>query len=218
MPVRKPANKSGSHIIGKYPSLKLGRMVLFESTIERDLLFLLDYLMGATFFEEQPLTIEYSDANGKPRRYTPDVHALFNGQHYLLECKPEDRVTDPDNQRCFAAGQAYCAALGWLFAVITDRALRAGFRLRNIKLLRQFAVYEIAPQTRGAIYGVLNATPAPQTIAQIKAALSLPPALTQTALFSMAYHHEIGLPVDMAPISDSTPVYRPGQLAEARIL
>jgi hypothetical protein len=200
MPVRKPANKSGSHIIGKYPSLKLGRMVLFESTIERDLLFLLDYLMGATFFEEQPLTIEYSDANGKPRRYTPDVHALFNGQ------------------RCFAAGQAYCAALGWLFAVITDRALRAGFRLRNIKLLRQFAVYEIAPQTRGAIYGVLNATPAPQTIAQIKAALSLPPALTQTALFSMAYHHEIGLPVDMAPISDSTPVYRPGQLAEARIL
>jgi TnsA endonuclease N terminal len=216
-PVRKPTNKSGSHIIGKYPSIKVRRMVLFESTIERDLLYLLDYAAGITALTEQPLTIEYTD-EGQTRHYTPDFLAVQTGCTFLIECKPEDRVNDPDNQRCFAAGQAYCAAQGWRFAIITDRALRAGYRLRNIKLLRQFAPYEVAPQIRGAIYGVMQGASSPLSIAQIKTALTFPPAVAQTALFYMAYHHEIGLPVETAPISDQTPVYCPGQLAEAHIL
>ena len=70
MAVRKVSNRGGN-IIGHFPSLKMRRMVAFESTIERDYLYLLDYDPSVTNFEEQPLTISYA-YQGKSYHYTPD--------------------------------------------------------------------------------------------------------------------------------------------------
>jgi hypothetical protein len=67
MPVRKVHNR-GENIIGKFPSLKMKRMVSFESTIERDYLYLLDYEADITHFEEQPLTIESQRSDCALRR------------------------------------------------------------------------------------------------------------------------------------------------------
>ena len=49
---------------GRFPSLKLGRMVAFESLIEQDYLCVLDYDPDVITFEEQPLSIQY-DWQGK---------------------------------------------------------------------------------------------------------------------------------------------------------
>ena len=43
MPVRTPSNRYGKNIVGKFPSLKLGRMVVFESRLEGDPVYLMEY-------------------------------------------------------------------------------------------------------------------------------------------------------------------------------
>ncbi len=64
MPVRQVSNRGGN-VIGKFPSIKMGRMIAFESLLERDFIYLLDYDPAVEWFEEQPLTIEYmSDDQG----------------------------------------------------------------------------------------------------------------------------------------------------------
>ena len=58
MPVRKVSNRGGN-AIGRFPSTKMGRMIAFESLLERDFIYLLDYDPTVDWFEEQPLSIEY---------------------------------------------------------------------------------------------------------------------------------------------------------------
>jgi hypothetical protein len=70
MPVRKVSNRGGN-IIGKFPSIKMRRMIAFESLLERDFIYLLDYDKDVEWFEEQPLTIEYQH-EGKRRHCIPD--------------------------------------------------------------------------------------------------------------------------------------------------
>lgn len=59
-------------IRGDFPSLKLGRMVRYNSTIERDLLYFLEFWQVVICYKEQPMTIEWIMADGQRRHYTPD--------------------------------------------------------------------------------------------------------------------------------------------------
>jgi hypothetical protein len=87
MPVRKVSNRGGN-AVGRFPSTKMGRMIAFESLLERDFIYLIDYDSAVEWFEEQPLSIEYLHES-KLLHYTPDFHLLESGQHVLVECKPE---------------------------------------------------------------------------------------------------------------------------------
>lgn len=203
MPVRKVSNRGGN-IIGKFPSLKMKRMVQFESTIERDYVYVLDYEVDVTSFEEQPFVIEYRYAD-KTRRYTPDFHVVRSGRNVLVECKPADLVSTDENQRKFAAARQICALREWEFEIVTDIQLRSGSRLSNIKLLRQYACHTIRPEMKGWIYTLLQNAPIPPTINQIQSAASHP-VLVFACLMYMAHHHEVAIPLDDGLISVSSPV------------
>lgn len=209
MPVRTVAH-GGNNIIGKFPSLKMKQMIAFESTIERDYLFLLDYEAEVTGFEEQPLTLAYQH-EGKRRRYTPDFHVVWAGQNLLVDCKPADRVDTEANRPKFAAAGAYCAKLGWQFSIVTDRDIRSGFRLRNVKLLTRYACYPVRPETKGRILALLYETLTPLTIGQVQTIASLPPTTIFIALMQMTYYHQVTVPLNDAPISADSAVSLPGQ-------
>ncbi|MCC6192818.1 MAG: TnsA endonuclease N-terminal domain-containing protein [Anaerolineales bacterium] len=206
MAVRQVSNRGGN-IIGKFPSLKMGRMVAYESLIELDYLYCLDYEPAVERFEEQPLTIEYL-CGGQPRRYTPDFSVRWAGRQLLVECKPEARLGTEDNQRKFAVARQWCAERGWEFCVITDRALRTGYRLQNVKLLTQYARYPILPELRASIYGLLRQASATSTLHDLLRQVQ--PAQTPVvwaSLLHLAFHHEIVLPLEAAPISLASPIH-----------
>lgn len=208
MAVRQVSNRGGN-IIGKFPSLKMGRMVAYESLIELDYLYCLDYEPAVEWFQEQPLTIEYL-CGGQPRRYTPDFSVLWAGRQLLVECKPEARLETEDNQRKFAVARQWCAERGWEFCVMTDRALRAGYRLQNVKLLTQYARYHVPPELRASLYGLLHRTPTASTIHDLLRQVS--PFQTPVVLVSLlhlAFHHEIVVPLEAAPISLASPIHLP---------
>jgi hypothetical protein len=205
MPVRKVSNRGGN-VIGRFPSLKMQRMIAFESLIERDYLYLLDYEREIEWFEEQPLTIEYLH-NGKTLHYTPDFRFVVAEQNTLVECKPYALVNQEDNLRKFAAACSWCTNQGWQFRVVTDQDLRTGFRLENIKLLTRHARHTVEPEIKGRICALLYAasalTPIDTVVKDIE--WSIPNAVI-AGILHMAFHHELFIPLNDGPISKCMPI------------
>ena len=211
MPVRTPSNRYGKNIVGKFPSLKLGRMVSFESRIERDQIYLMEYDPDIVLYEEQPLVIEYTCA-GKRYKYYPDFKVVTSrGQHLLLECKAEKYVNKDSNQRKFAAGKSWCAKHNWEFRLITEQVIRAGFRLENVMLLWQFARHNISWETRTRILAVMNSH---QPLALDALSGQVDPAnprATIVSILNMIFHHELSTLIDDTKISDNSLVYLSNQ-------
>jgi hypothetical protein len=210
MPVRKVSNHGGN-AIGRFPSTKMGRMIAFESLLERDFIYLLDYDPVVDWFEEQPLSIEYQQEE-QLLHYTPDFHLLEDDRHVLVECKPERFVDTDENRRKLAVGQAWCEKQGWEFRLVTDQQVRSGYRLQNIKLLSQYARQKVDAATRSQIQAFLQAAQIPVCIHDLPQAIA-----PMTSLFCLAYHHEIDLPLDEAPISGTTLVSCPVQKPKERV-
>lgn len=192
----------GGNVIGQFPSIKLARMVWFESLIERDLLYLLDFEPEVCFFGEQPLTIEYVDA-GKPRHYTPDFQIVQrNGRNTLVECKPSRLVATDDNLQKFSMARAWCAERDWDFRIVTDEQLRAGFRLANIKQLTGYARHVIAPRLKERVYAILRTSANALTVGEIAQQLTpQQPTDALVCLWHMAFHHEVVVALDSEPLS-----------------
>jgi hypothetical protein len=208
MPVRRVSNRGGN-VIGHFPSIKMKRMVAFESLIERDYLYLLDYEPQVERFEEQPLTVEYQH-DGKVLHYTPDFHLVETGRDVLVECKPLAFVDKDENQRKFVAARAWCANRGWTFRIVTDQDVRAGFRLENVKLLTRYARHIVEPGTRGRIYALLHSAQAAMAVDDLVRRIPCTDSASATAaLLCMAFHHEIFIPLDDAPILGETRVCLP---------
>jgi hypothetical protein len=208
MPIRRVSNRGGN-IIGRFPSVKMRRMVAFESSIERDYLYLLDYERNIEWFEEQPLTIEY-EHNDRALRYTPDFHIVEMGQNVLVECKPHPLVDKDENHRKFRAARTWCVDRGWRFRIVTDQDIRTGFRLENVKLLTRYARHTVDPKTKGRIYALLRSAQTTMSIDGIVREIACTDFSVATAsVLCMAFHHEIFIPVDDSPILGNTRVCLP---------
>ncbi len=209
MPVRRPSNRGGN-TIGWFASYRMRRSVAYESLLECDYLWLLDFEEDVAAFEEQPLTIPYTH-EGKTHRYTPDFHVRQAGQDLLVECKPLALVDSEDNRRKFAAAEAWCPAHGYQFRVMTEREIRGGFRLENVKFLTQFARRPVAPEARAQVLATLAAAIGPTTLGGLAEALARdkPAASPFPVILHLAYHHEIIIPLDDAKVSRQTAVWLP---------
>ncbi len=209
MPVRKVSHRGGKNVIGKFPSLKMQRMVSFESTLELDYLHLLEYEQEVNWFEEQPLTIGY-EYEGESHHYTPDFHLVRLSQDWLIECKPNKFVDTEENQRKFSAAGTWCEGRGWFFKVVTDEELRSGYRLKNVKFLLPFARRRVDPAGRSRIQARLLEAKTPLSVLDLANYVE-PGELIQglIAVYCLAFHHELTIPMDDAPISGASPVTLP---------
>jgi hypothetical protein len=202
MPVRRVIH-SGGNVIGKFPSLKMGRMIAFESLLERDFVYLLDYTAEVTWFEEQPFRLEYHK-DGEIRHYTPDFHVTEDGAQVLVECKPERFEDTEINQHKFSIARRWCKQQGWRFRVVTEQ-IRMGFRLQNIQLLTGYARQAIFPIWRERIYALLRDAQEPLSIGDLASAISPDESdRGMDCILHMAFHHQLSLPLDAAPLSAAT--------------
>ncbi|MCC7370063.1 MAG: TnsA endonuclease N-terminal domain-containing protein [Chloroflexi bacterium] len=211
MPVRTPSNRGGN-TIGWFASYKMRRSIAYESLLECDYLYLLDFDEEVAAFEEQPLTITYQHA-GRTHRYTPDFRVSQGGHELLIECKPLALVGTDENRRKFAAGEAWAAEHGHQFQVVTEREIRQGCRVENVRLLTQFARYPVEPAVRTRILGVVSATHGPLTLGQLADGVALhePASAMVPAILHLAYQHELIVPLDDARITGKTAVWRPAR-------
>jgi len=187
--------------IGKFPSIKMKRMVGYQSLIERDFIYLLDFDPAVTTYSEQPLTIHY-EAENKARRYTPDFAFTHSGRAYLVECKHHQFIKPDENGPKWVAARRWCTARGITFVVVTEAVIRAGYRLENVKLLTDYARYSIDEATTRAVLGTIAASPDPLTVAELMEAVSpAQPQAAITPILHLVYRRLLFIPLDEAPIS-----------------
>lgn len=147
MAVRKIPKNSRS-VTGFVSSRKMqGRLVPFESTLERDLLEILDYDLNVDTYDVQPVIINYCDDSGKKRHYTPDVFVKYrrdvvpakNMKHMLCEVKYiEDLKKNGKEWRCkFKAARLFAKQKGWKFKILTERNIRTPF-LDNVMFFKRY--------------------------------------------------------------------------------
>ena len=143
MPVRKIRANHRS-ITGRVVSVRDSRPHPFESALERDFLVSLDFDRRVASFETQPLRVEYEDAAGRLRTYTPDVFvqfvpdmrsvdkppALLYEVKYAAEITQRRKELDPK----FDAAREFARTRGWGFEVVTEDEIRNPFLFNAIFL------------------------------------------------------------------------------------
>lgn len=138
MPVRKPSNRGSKKNVGKFPSIKMKRIICWESLIERDLIYLLEFDREVRFYEEQPRRITYM-RDGKQHYYTPDFMVKRNDTEQFVEVKLEEKVKKQKYEVLFREISWLCQEEGSEFVVVTDKMIRVEPMLSNVKMLYRYA-------------------------------------------------------------------------------
>jgi len=147
MLARKIKNVGSRKNIGTFPSLKLNRLVWWESLIERDFLYLLEFDKTVLSYQEQPFRIGYT-FEGKRHSYTPDLFVQRSNKQQIVEVKPAKKFLDEGFIKFCRIISAVCEEHGYEFVVVTDGSIRLQPRLNNIKLFWRYARTPIHPQHR----------------------------------------------------------------------
>ena len=161
MPVRKiPKNYLG--VTGGFASRKNGRMLGFESLLEKDYFVLLEYDDEVESFEEQPVRIPLG---GRERSYVPDVLVRFrqrdesNKQRkpVLAEIKTSDdfEKNKAKYAKKFAAAKQLAASNGWVFQKRSEKDIRC-LRLGFLKFLREYHTIEPDETEKRTVMSMLN--------------------------------------------------------------
>jgi hypothetical protein len=146
MPIRKiPRYGAGQKNLGKFASVKTGRVNWYESLLERDLMYLLDFDPAVTCWYEQPLRIRFCHG-GKVHRYTPDLEVHRASHKQLIEVKPKRQVDSGKWDALFRAASSICEQEGYEFIVVTEEVIRTEPRLGIVKLLWKYARTPVLPQ------------------------------------------------------------------------
>lgn len=140
MPVRKiPKNYLG--VTGSFASRKNGRMMGFESLLERDYMILLEFDDNVERFEEQPVAIPFKKGV-KP--YVPDTLIYYDqlrrsGHPELNEIKHTSDLEKNKEKyrRKFDQAKRYSQERDWDFRIITEKESRPS-RLKTLKFLREY--------------------------------------------------------------------------------
>lgn len=160
MPVRK-IPKNYRNVTGVAAQTKAIGEAQFESPLERDFIALLEFSPEVARYEVQPVKIEWTDAQGKPRYYRPDVRVEFCDELkrppwlYEVKCR-EDLHTHWDELRPkFRQGIRYARKQGWVFHLVSDAEIRTPY-LTNVRFLLGYRNRAISEASIDAVMHALE--------------------------------------------------------------
>lgn len=118
-PVRGFSSYKGQrHHHGRWWAATTGRLVGYESWLERDRLVLLDFDPNIVGIASQPFWLFWTTPDGKARSHAPDYFTrLTDGSALVLDVRSTDRIK-PRDQVAFDATLEACDALGWRYEVV----------------------------------------------------------------------------------------------------
>lgn len=146
MPVRK-IGMNHTSLTGKVFSEKNGVARFFESSLERDYIYILEFDHNVRSYEEQPVTIEYLDEIGKKRTYTPDFLVQFKNHTNLSASLKPTLVevkyrTDlwrnwKELKPKFKAALDFAGHKNWKFKIMTEIEIRTEYQY-NARFLSKY--------------------------------------------------------------------------------
>lgn len=136
---RKVVTRRGRRFRGYFPSRKLGRMVAWESLLERDAILLLEFSRGVVSYQEQPVRILYADGMIS-REYYPDFEAILEDRRCVhVEVKTTWQLAKPDIATKFKVIASDYRRRQQEFLIITEREIQCEPLLTNLRTLAYLA-------------------------------------------------------------------------------
>ncbi|MCK9490709.1 MAG: TnsA endonuclease N-terminal domain-containing protein [Sulfurimonas sp.] len=135
--------------VSGYFAFRKQKSIAFESTLERDLLTLLEFNDSVCDVIEQPITIEYINANGRNTTYTPDFLVYFNETEtilldvvrkpLLIEVKPRRIIQKKfkDLRPKFKIATKYASQNDMIFKIYDEEKIRGAY-FQNITFLKRY--------------------------------------------------------------------------------
>lgn len=120
---------------GKIISQKNDSIIEFESSLERDFIYLLEFNNEVCSYCEQPIKLSKDNLF-----YTPDFYInYFNGKNELIEIKysTDLLINFEEYQKKFQIARDYCKENNLIFKVLTEVEIRNQY-LENAKFLLRF--------------------------------------------------------------------------------
>ena len=152
---------------GRY-SFRAEKSIAFESSLERDLLLLLEFNESVVDVIEQPVTIEYQNHNGRTVTYTPDFLVHFEPspiglmstpypKSLLIEVKPHEKIKKDfvKLKRKFKIGVKYARENDLIFKIYDESRIRT-IELDNINFLKRYKRRSYDPSEEERILGHLG--------------------------------------------------------------
>lgn len=124
--------------VGKFPSMKMGRSIHWESKLERDRFRQLEFERDVISYREQPFSVSFR-LGGKRRTYTPDIEVTRVNGVFIEEVKPEEKLSCPELQARLAALTEVFESQGMQFRVVTERTIRRQPYLKNVTGLLRYS-------------------------------------------------------------------------------
>lgn len=144
------------------------KSISFESSLERDLLKLLEFNESVIDVVEQPFTIEYINKNNRPTTYTPDFLVNFATspcslqtipypKPLLIEVKPRNKIIkDFDKLRHkFRIGFRFAKQNDMNYRIYDESRIRT-LEFQNINFLSQYKRRQYDPFEEARITNHLN--------------------------------------------------------------
>ena len=129
MPIRKIPKYGAQKNIGKFSSVKTGRVVRYESLLERDYMYLLDFDPQVIYWHEQPLRFRYT-LDGKTHWYTPDLEVHRDSKKQIVEVKSQHQVESGEWDFLFRTAASISKEEDYEYIVVTDEAITSSPNLR----------------------------------------------------------------------------------------
>jgi hypothetical protein len=148
-------------------SFRKEKSIAFESTLERDLLTLLEFNDSVEDVIEQPLTIEYENHNGRTVTYTPDFLVYFKEpdaallrlqrKPLLIEVKPIDKLQKhfQELRPRFKVAVQYAHANDMIFKIYDEKRIRTQY-LKNIIFLKRYKKLEYQEEDENLILAYIH--------------------------------------------------------------
>lgn len=154
---RRIISRSRVRPTGKYPSLKLGRMVHWESVYELHAFRLLDCDSNVRTFAEQPCEIRYV-LHECEHSHFPDVLVVHADRKEFWEIKPDSHAHRPDITDRTALLSTCLPDWGYRYRLVLASELTMQPRMNNIVTLLRFGRTDVPAVHRESAQEVLRRT------------------------------------------------------------
>lgn len=134
---REVVKPSTRRYVGRYSSVKNGRMIHWESKLERDQIVLLEIDPDVIAYAEQPTPFRYQ-ADGKQRKYTPDFLVRSHDGDLVIEVKASKFAESQEWMRHLDFLSQLIAEHGLRYIVATEREIRREPRLSNANRILRY--------------------------------------------------------------------------------
>jgi hypothetical protein len=190
---------------------KAGRVVQFESFLERSLLLRLDRDRTVRDYGSQPETFQFSDGQGGQHAYTPDFIVWRHDESVEIhEVTLTSRRLQAKIRRREEAAVAVCLVRGWQYIVHTELDLPQGTELANLLALFHYRpsayLHPAVAQAALAYVADGQSVAMAHLVHQLTTPLGLPPASIIPTLGHLLWH-------DLLQTDLHQPIFAQGGLA-----